>query len=131
MFLGYLPVQDRLQLAITHLPKTTKMNIGRGGGTISLLGNDIQLKIPEAALEKEVEIELSIISPNEMCPPLGDKQFVIAPIIRCKPEGLRFLKPVKLTFPHCGINITTKHIRIWRKDKGNYIRKIECINFST
>ena len=66
---------------------------------------DISLSVPSGALEKgtKEEIGLRILSLPPPTLKLKSGDMLICYCFECTPSGVRFLKPVELTLPHCAI----------------------------
>ncbi|XP_072048979.1 uncharacterized protein [Amphiura filiformis] len=90
--------------------------IGPAGGTVKMDNNIAHLDIPPGALDKQIQITLSMLSETDH-PTLGD-MFIIAPIVRLEPDGLRFLRPVTLTVKHAAVGRIT-NLEVWTKTAGH------------
>ena len=77
-------------------------SIGPDGGTLEI--SDVVLEIPPDALEASTMVTLGVTWDEKLCPKLSKRQARLSPIIVCLP-CIKFVKPVKLTFPHCAENI--------------------------
>ena len=89
------------------------------GAIVELEDLGVRLEIPHGAVSKEELVSVSIVSPKkEDHPPLGEN-FIVAPIIRLDPDGLRFEKPITLTVPHSGVDLKLRNLRIWNKTQSN------------
>ena len=79
------------------------MNVGRKGATFEVM--NVSLEIPPEALERKVTITL-VISCNEsdlsrLTAHLNDDdKRLVGPVIDCLPRGLKFKKPVMLSFDY-------------------------------
>ena len=99
---------------------TATQNIGNHEGTLHLPDRDVTLNIPEGALPPGDPVKISLqVDTNKQHPPLQEDQITLGHIITCKPDGLKFLKPVTLSIPHSGINITEHCLQVWCKSKQN------------
>ena len=75
-------------------------NIDVQGGEISLPELDITVIFPAYALLAKKLITLQLVDTAELHPPLHEGQFLLGPVISCKPDGLMFSKPVTISMPH-------------------------------
>ena len=74
----------------------------------------VRLEIPAGALQQETDISVSVISPKNDHPPLGDN-FIVAPMVMLEPDGLQFLRSVTLTVKHSGMDLKLRHLQVWKK----------------
>ncbi|XP_072047932.1 uncharacterized protein [Amphiura filiformis] len=84
------------------------------GGIISLPDVDVVLKIPQGALKESITASVTVDAMEEH-PTLEEDQLILGPVISCKPDGQKFLKPVTISVPHSGVNITERCLQVWCK----------------
>ena len=89
------------------------INVGPTGANIE--ATNISLKIPQDALDSEVTITLAISWNKADLPRLQDDQRLVGPIIHCLPHGLRFKKPVTLSFDysHAAVLQGQPNMHVW------------------
>lgn len=106
-----------INLNVPSVYQEKSEEIGYRGGKITVHDTGVVLKIPEGAIpaEEPVEITVSVHWDKEYHPLSQENGFVIGPAIQCKPDGLKFRKPVTITLPHSTENITAKDLCIWTK----------------
>ena len=99
--------------------------VSSDGGILELQEFDVRLEIPAGALNEKEYISVSVVSPNDDHPPLGDN-FIIAPMVMLEPDGLQFLKPITLSVKHSAVDLKLRNVQVWNKtgDKGTVIRFI-------
>ena len=85
-------------------------------GEICLTELDIKVKFPRGALAARRLIMLQVDT-GVLHPPLHENQFLLGPVISCKPDGLKFSKPVTISMPHSCRNLTTQWVQIWCKNE--------------
>ena len=49
---------------------------------------------------------------------MQEDQLILGPVVSCTPDELRFLRPVTLSVPHSGINISQHCLQVWCKSKA-------------
>ena len=92
--------------------------IGSEGGSIKLPDVDVALKVPKDALSSGEEVKISVtLDLGEEHPLLQDDQLVLGPVISCKPDGQKFLKPVSISLLHSGANISVNCLQVWCKEE--------------
>ncbi|XP_072043460.1 uncharacterized protein [Amphiura filiformis] len=93
------------------------MDINQDGGKIEVNDTGVSIKIPPGAIpdEEPVEITASVHWDKEYHHTIQGNDIIIGPAIHCKPDGLRFKKPVQITFPHSAENITAKQLAVWTR----------------
>lgn len=74
------------------------------GGKLEILG--VKLEIPDGALTQNTQITLGITWDSAVYPQLDKSRALLSHVIVCQPKVV-FVKPVRLTFPHCAVNHTT------------------------
>ena len=84
------------------------------GGILELQQFGVSLEIPTNALSKEEDISVSVVSPSDDHPPLGD-HFILAPMILLEPDGLQFHRPVTLNVRHSGVDLKRTNLQVWKK----------------
>ncbi|XP_072023538.1 uncharacterized protein [Amphiura filiformis] len=96
----------------------TAERLTSAGGKLQLSCGPVTLDIPSGALNRNVYITMSIISPDTETdlPSLGDK-FLVAPIVRLTPDSQKFKKPVTLTVGHSAEDLTRADIQVWYKSE--------------
>ena len=95
---------------------TASENVDNQGGIVCLSDVNVILKIPGDALPPGDPVQISLtVDTNEEHPILQEDQLILGPIITCKPDGLKFLKPITLSVPHSGINISEHSLQVWCK----------------
>ncbi|XP_069116768.1 UNC5C-like protein [Argopecten irradians] len=77
-------------------------SVGKDGDILRMSG--VTLEIPPDALSESKLITLGITWDEALLPDLKKKQARLSPVIVCQP-CIQFAKPVKLTFPHCGVKV--------------------------
>ena len=83
--------------------------IDEPGGEICLEELDIKVKFPKGVLPARQLITLQVDT-GGLQPPLHESQFVLGPVISCKPDGQMFSKPVTISMPHSCLNLTTRWV---------------------
>lgn len=78
------------------------MYLDAKGGTLVIEEAGISLEIPPGALNEGVTISVAVVNDEGVKLPHDDTPMV-SQIVRCKPSGQTFQKPVTLVLPHCGI----------------------------
>ena len=73
----------------------------QSGGEVNCFG--IKLEIPDGALNQSTKITLGISWDVSLYPSLIKSHALLSPVIVCQPS-IKFLKQVKLSFPHCAVN---------------------------
>ncbi|KAH3858906.1 hypothetical protein DPMN_101550 [Dreissena polymorpha] len=91
--------------------------IGPKGGRMNISG--VTLDIPRDALVDETLVSLGLLWNEDFAPPLTKKQTMLSPMVLCQPSGLKFKKPVKLTFPHSAYRITSDWVPKIMKREGS------------
>ncbi|XP_033736199.1 netrin receptor UNC5B-like [Pecten maximus] len=91
-------------------------SIGKDGDIIKMSG--VTLEIPPGALDESKLITLGVTWDEALLPELKKKQARLSPVIVCQP-CIQFTKPVKLTFPHCGVKIISDWIPRVIKRQGS------------
>ncbi|XP_060070895.1 netrin receptor UNC5B-like [Ylistrum balloti] len=91
-------------------------SVGKDGDTLTMSG--VTLEIPPGALNESKLITFGITWKEALLPVLKKKQARLSPVVVCKPN-LQFAKPVKLTFPHCGVQIINDWIPRVIKRQGD------------
>ena len=94
-------------------PEMTQ-TVDENGGTLVLDRTGISLEIPSGALDKAVDITLTVVWNDDTPAP----ECNVAPRPRCLPNGLSFLKPVTLKIPHCAVLPEGKkpEVNVWKRD---------------
>ena len=82
-------------------PAVTK-TVGESGDQLVLKSLGISLTIPPGALQKPVDITLTVVYKGKI-PDLEKQESNVCPVVRCLPSGLQFNKPVVIRIPHCGV----------------------------
>ncbi len=116
---------DSVNATVAPVFKEKSVDIGKDGGQIEIPGTGVCIKIPSGAIpdEEPVEITASVHWDKEYHHVIQDNEFVIGPAIQCKPDGLKFKKPVQITFPHSAQQITPKQLSVWtRSFKSKYMQ---------
>ncbi|XP_072047935.1 uncharacterized protein [Amphiura filiformis] len=112
-------VQQDMPSAKTRDYCSTKSGtIDSKGGSISLSDVDVVLKIPQGALKESIAASVTVDAMEEH-PTLEVDQLILGPVISCKPDGQKFMKPVTLSVPHSGVNITEKCLQVWCKSESD------------
>ncbi|KAK3597870.1 hypothetical protein CHS0354_029451 [Potamilus streckersoni] len=88
--------------------------IGKSGGEIVISG--VHLKVPRDALDDSVVISVGIIWDEKFQPKLSKQQALLSPIVLCQPNGIRFKRPPKLTFPHCALNLENWNTCVFKRE---------------
>lgn len=70
---------------------------------MSLPEAEICLEIPAKALSHVHKIQIRVPLDFDFLLSQMDLSPRLTPLIICEPEGLKFMLPVKLTFPHCAV----------------------------
>ncbi|XP_063430881.1 netrin receptor UNC5B-b-like [Mytilus trossulus] len=81
--------------------------VTKGGGELTVLG--VRLEIPNGALEEDTQVTLGITWDSSLYPQLTKSCTMLSPVVVCQPS-IRFLKPVKLSFPHSAVS----HDKDWK-----------------
>ncbi len=94
-----IPEDSPSQSIFKETVKTEK--IGSSGGTIDL-GNRVAVTVPTQALSVETHITVENINPFvfDEKPRFDGDGIYVSSVIICKPSGLTFSKPVKITIPY-------------------------------
>ena len=91
-------------------------NIDCQGGVVCLSDLNVSLKIPFGALPPGDPVQIALtVDTDEKHPTLQEDQLILGQVINCKPDGLKFLKPVTLSVPHSVINISPHCMQVWCK----------------
>ncbi|KAH3858905.1 hypothetical protein DPMN_101549 [Dreissena polymorpha] len=93
------------------------ITIGPKGGRMNISG--VTLDIPPGALMDDTLVSLGLLWNEDFAPPLTKKQTMLSPMVLCQPSGLKFKKPVKLTFPHSAYRITSDWVPKVMKREGS------------
>ncbi len=68
--------------------------------------------IPSGALPagSEQEIYFKVCRDSRMAPPLDTEkgETLLSPLVMCRPQGLKFSKPVELRLPHCASGVNSE-----------------------
>ncbi|XP_072048105.1 uncharacterized protein [Amphiura filiformis] len=112
--LEYAEQEDVLTGWASNYCSTKSETIDSHGGIISLSDVDVVLKIPQGALKESIAASVTVDAMEEH-PTLEEDQLILGPVISCKPDGEKFLKPVTISVPHSGVNINEKCLQVWRK----------------
>ncbi|XP_021361409.1 netrin receptor UNC5B-like, partial [Mizuhopecten yessoensis] len=102
-------------------------SIGKNGDILKMSG--LTLEIPPGALNESKLITLGITWDEALLPKLKKKQAHLSPVVVCQP-CIRFAKPVKLTFPHCGVQVISDWIPRVIKRQGNLDNQSEWTNLT-
>ncbi|OWF53492.1 Netrin receptor UNC5B [Mizuhopecten yessoensis] len=102
-------------------------SIGKDGDILKMSG--LTLEIPPGALNESKLITLGITWDEALLPKLKKKQAHLSPVVVCQP-CIRFAKPVKLTFPHCGVQVIRDWIPRVIKRQGNLDDQSEWTNLT-
>ncbi len=92
--------------------------IDSSGGMINIPEVDVILKIPKGAVKKSTLLSVTV-DPMEKHPTVQTDQLILGPVISCKPDGQKFLKPVTIVVPHSGVNVTERCLQVWCKSKAD------------
>ena len=91
-------------------------NIDNQGGVVSLPDLNVSLKIPFGALPPGDPVQISLtVDTDEKHPTIQEDQLILGQVVTCKPNGLKFLRPVTLSVPHSGINLSQHCLQVWCK----------------
>ena len=89
------------------------------GGKLCIPGTSIELSVPEGAIPPEKTIDISISLPLDRDPPpLDNDHLMITPIVKCEPDGFRFLKPAELTLPSYAGKVDSQKVTLWTKSSS-------------
>ena len=104
---------------------TVADTITSDGGILELQEFGVRLEIPGGAIREKEYISVSVISPKDDHPPLGD-HFIVAPMVMLEPDGLQFVKPIMLSVKHSAVDLKLRNLQVWNKtgDNGTVIRFI-------
>ena len=84
------------------------------GGEI--VNQGFKLKVHDGSLPKGCNVKISIsTAKNVPLPPILEEQVVLTPLVSCKPNNQIFQKPVTLSVPHSGTNISPTFVEVWCK----------------
>ena len=97
---------------------TMSETIDSQGGDVTLSDVDAVLKIPQNAVMEPTLVSVTIDA-TVGHPALDDDQLILGPVISCKPDGQKFLKPVTIVVPHSGVNVTERCLQVWCKTTGS------------
>lgn len=102
-------------------------SVGKEGDTLSMSG--VTLEIPPGAMSESKLITLGITWDEDFIPRLKKNQACLSPVVVCQP-CIRFAKPVKLTFPHCAVDMIKDWIPRVLKRQGNLNDEAEWTNLT-
>ena len=118
LFTGLSDQFEALQLH-NHKDPTSTLRVTSRGGELCIPGTGIHLFIPEGAIPAEKTIDITLSLPLDRDPPpLDDDHLMITPIVKCKPDGFRFLKPVELTLPLYAGKVDPRKVTLWTKSSS-------------
>ena len=111
---AHLSMQMEAQCLFDHGNPMTACQVTHCGAEINLPETGISLAIPEGAIPEGSSFEIYLsLSLDDDYPELEEGHTLICPIVRCKPHGIRFLKPATLTLPCNAVNDVEDDLTIW------------------
>ena len=111
---AYLSMQLEAQCRLDHRSPMTTCHVTHSGAEMHLPGTRISLAIPPGAIPEGQSFEIYLsLSLEDDYPELEKGHTLICPIVKCRPHGIRFLRPGMLTLPCNAVSEIQYEITIW------------------
>lgn len=98
--------------------------INNSGGSLSLYRGEIMLHVPEFAIDKKKQKNMSVILLSDesarISIPCAESLFVCSTIVYCSPQNYSFQKPIIIKLPHCLIEPRHWNVHIYQADNDHY-----------